>query len=402
MSVQCSAAGGRALVLAVALLALAACGEAGGSAAEETGDELPQKEAGDSGEAALVEAQQDAGDSNPPTGKTSGGAALIYHHVGEDTPPSTSVTPERFREHLDYLEDNDFNVWALPRLIETARAGGEIPPRTVAITFDDAYSSVYDEAFPLLAERDWPFTVFVPTEAIGGHDIYSDWDELREMEDAGATIANHSVNHPHMARARLDEDEDDWLERMEAEIVEAQAMLEQQLDDPARVFAWPYGESSPPVRELLRDHGFAGVGQQSGAIGPVNHDFTALPRFPIATGFDSLESFAQKTHTRPLPVTATEPAGGVLAADAGRPELELTLVEGAYRPGSVNCFSGGEPIAVERIADEPLRLRVRAEEKLPVGRTNYTCTAPATDGDYFLWFSFLWMKPQSDGHWYSD
>ncbi len=100
-----------------------------------------------------------------PLASAASGVVLEYHHVATDTPPSTSVTPTQFEAHMEHLSDNDFHVWSLPKLVETVRAGGDIPERTVALTFDDAYASVYDEVFPRLQERGWPFTVFVATES---------------------------------------------------------------------------------------------------------------------------------------------------------------------------------------------------------------------------------------------
>lgn len=35
---------------------------------------------------------------------------LQYHHVSDSTPAVTSIDPETFREHLQYLQDNNFNV----------------------------------------------------------------------------------------------------------------------------------------------------------------------------------------------------------------------------------------------------------------------------------------------------
>lgn len=329
------------------------------------------------------------------------GVILVYHHVDDETPEITSVTPDRYDQHLDYLADNDFHVWPLPRLIAAARQDQPIPDKTVAITFDDAYQSVYDEVFPRMQERGWSFTVFVPTDPIGGLDIYLDWDELREMEAAGVTIANHGVNHGHMARARQDETREEWLARMEGEIVDAQEVLADELEDPARIFAWPYGESSPAVEDLLRDLDFVGVGQHSGAVASYSHNFASLPRFPMTTGFDDLESFALKVRSRPLPVRATEPASGVLEADGPPPEVRLTLDPGDYRESRIACYVRGREIDTEIIADDPAILRARATEPVPVGRTTFNCTAPATSDNRWYWYSFLWMKPREHGRWYT-
>lgn len=329
------------------------------------------------------------------------GSAVVleYHHVAADTPPSTSVTPATFEKHMDYLARNDFHVWSLPRLVKRVRAGEEVPPRTVAITFDDAYVSVYREAWPRLRARGWPFTVFVTPDYVDrDYAQVTNWTQLREMEAAGVTIANHSLTHPHMV-ARGDRDRASWLARMRKQIVAAQERLEQELDKPARLFAWPFGEFTPPLQSLLTELGFVGFGQQSGAFGR-DSDFTALPRFPLAHGFASLDSFARKVNSRPLPVARVTPASGLVAADAERPWVELKLADGPFRPEQVHCYSGGTRAEIERVAGQPRRLRVRPGEALEVGRTKVNCTAPATDGDQWLWYSYLWMKPRPDGSWY--
>jgi peptidoglycan/xylan/chitin deacetylase (PgdA/CDA1 family) len=336
-----------------------------------------------------------------PFASAASGVVLEYHHVADDTPPSTSVTPATFEAHMDHLAENDFRVWPLPKLIETIREGGDVPERTVALTFDDGYASVYDEVFPRLQERGWPFTVFVATGSIDkGIDAFVSWDELREMEAAGVTIGNHSVDHAHMV-ARGDRGREEWLADARANIVDAQERLREELDAPARLFAWPFGEFSPPLQALLADLDYVGFGQQSGAVGP-DSDFTALPRYPLATGFDSLDSFALKVRSRPLPVADVQPGSGVLGPDASRPANTLTLEEGAYRPETVRCYIGGEPAGIEINADPPITLRVQPERTLGTGRTKVNCTAPATDSGQWFWYSHVWMKPNPDGSWYRD
>src|SRR5690625_7044832 len=42
---------------------------------------------------------------------------LLYHHVDDSTPASTSVSPQVFEQHLDWLEEHDYEVWPLERLV---------------------------------------------------------------------------------------------------------------------------------------------------------------------------------------------------------------------------------------------------------------------------------------------
>ncbi len=331
----------------------------------------------------------------------SSGVAFVYHHVSEDTPRSTSVTPASFEAHLRHLEENDYQVWSLADLVSAVDAGDDIPPRTVALTFDDAYESVYDTALPMLEARGWPLTIFVSTQYIDdGLRNYMTWDQLRSAEARGAAIANHSIDHPSMAAPTPGESEREWLARVRDDIERAQARLEAEVRAPVRHFAWPYGEYSPPVEALLEDLGFFGFAQRSGAIGP-HSPRTALPRYPMATGFDALDDFALKAASRPLPVIATRPESGVVAPDEDAPSATLTLAEGRYRADALQCYSRGETLPVERIGNDPLRIRIGpAEAPLRVGRTIFNCTAPASDANAWYWHSVLWMRPREDGSWY--
>lgn len=326
---------------------------------------------------------------------------LEYHHVAEDTPPSTSITPAAFAAQMDYLAEHDFNVLALDDIVARLRAGQSLPPRTVALTFDDAYRSVYTEVFPRLSDRGWPFTVFASTNYIDeGLNNHVTWDQLREMAAAGVTVGNHSLSHPHLVRRRSDESRAQWLDRVRREITGAQERLQQELDDPARLFAYPFGEYSHEVQRIVRELDFVGFGQQSGGFGPES-DFTNLPRFPLAGRSPGLDSFATKVRARPLPLRAVEPESGVLDPGVGRPSLRLTLGEGVAA-GAVSCYVGGRSMPVRQVGEAPPVLTVRPEQAIEPGRTKYNCTAPVRGADAWHWYSFVWMRPLADGNWYRE
>ncbi|MFT5219989.1 MAG: biofilm PGA synthesis lipoprotein PgaB [Planctomycetota bacterium] len=330
---------------------------------------------------------------------------LMYHNVAEDTPPSTSVTPQSFRQHMQFLADNNFNVWPLMKTLTILENGGVLPPKTVVITFDDAYQSVYSEAFPVLKSYGWPFTVFVTTNYIsGGYASFMNWQQLREIENSGAEIGNHSASHSHFIRKRRDESNALWRARVTAEINEAQAVLRAHLERPVMAHAYPYGEHNSELRELVANLGFFGLGQNSGAVSHAS-DFRALSRFPMATGYDLLDDFALKISTRALPVTVLAPDDGMLSLQSTIPELKLRLNNGNYKKSSINCFASGQQghIKVDWSDQNTNEIIVRANDVLNPGRTKYTCTAPSkTETGVFYWFSFLWMKPALDGSWYRE
>ncbi|MDH3641366.1 MAG: polysaccharide deacetylase family protein [Gammaproteobacteria bacterium] len=329
---------------------------------------------------------------------------LLYHHVAEDTPRSTSVSPRSFDSHMRLLEDEGYRVVRLQQIIAALVAGDTIDSRWVAITFDDGYRSVLTAAAPRLKKRGWPFTVFVNSDyADQGQGEYLGWEELRRLEKMGATIGNHSRAHDHLVWRRADEDHDAWQGRVAADIIHAQQRLEAELENPARVFSYPYGEFDSALSGLMTSLGFVSLGQQSGPVGVGTNPY-AIPRFPLGTGFDDVRSVAEKLRTEYLPLIDPPVPATILGEDALPPTLRLRVDTESARVSQLNCFVNGQPNAAVRWTDaETGELEVVAERTLRAGRSRYTCTAPvAGRSGVYYWHTHLWIKPLAEGSWYSE
>jgi peptidoglycan/xylan/chitin deacetylase (PgdA/CDA1 family) len=103
------------------------------------------------------------------------GDALVlgYHRVVadferevSDSAPSMLVSRAMLERHLDWLARR-FQVVSLDELQSRLdmRSRGDRP--IAAITFDDGYRDVYEQAFPLLMRKGLPATVFVVTDYVG-------------------------------------------------------------------------------------------------------------------------------------------------------------------------------------------------------------------------------------------
>ncbi len=320
--------------------------------------------------------------------------ALIYHHVASETPEITSVSPGAFTAQVDHLERNGYRVLPLAFLARALLEGRAVPAYSVAISFDDAWASIYHNARPPLAERGLPYTVFVSTEAVDrALPGFMTWDELRTLAAAGVEIGNHGHTHDHLLARRPGESRDDWLQRVRADIEHASRRIEAEIGRAPRLFAWPYGEFDADLLALVNDLGLIGFGQQSGAIGAISPR-GALPRFPVAGGYAGIERFAERVATLALPGRVLEPRWR-LTAGAAPPELRLEVAPSIPH---LNCFlESGVPIEVRRIA--PNQVRVRAAAALEPGRHKYTCTAPGGQPGRYYWFSHPWFVPTDDGRW---
>lgn len=325
---------------------------------------------------------------------------LLYHHVASDTPPITSVTPEQFGRHLDYLQAHGFHVLPLAELVEKLTHGQPVPEKSVAITFDDAYRSVFSEAVPMLAKHHWPFTVFVSTDYIDHHyGNYMSWAQLRQLQALGGSIGDHSLSHPHMLRRLPGESEQAWQVRARHQIEGAEKRLQQELGVSAKMFAYPYGEFDPELQALVAKLGYYGFGQQSGAVG-FDSDPTAIARFPLMGRYDDMKDFALRVTTRPLPVTLVDEKRTLLPADVRQPRLTIQLGKGGFSNKGVRCYFEGAPMPMQWLDRKAGIFAIESTQPLPAGRSKYTCTAPARDGHgVYYWYSHPWIIPRPDGSW---
>ncbi len=319
------------------------------------------------------------------------GVILVYHHVSTDTPASTSVTPAQFDAHLQALEEGEYRVWPLPRLLSAIFDQTEsVPEDVVVITFDDAYESVFTTARPRLNERGWPYSVFVNTGSIdAGHSPYMSWDQLRTLAGEGVTIGNHSEAHGPMSRPQAGESSEAWRQRVRADIAGAHRRLVDELGQAPEIFAYPYGEDSPELAEIVAERYRFALAQRSGPIGPLTNPLS-MPRFPMATGFASLDRLTLAIDTLPLPVRRVETAEP--APNGAIDWIRLTVDPGGFRAEQLACFSGsGEALPVSFEPGEVLVFQIDVSDVGQPGRNKINCTAPerAAMGKFY-WYSNQW------------
>lgn len=333
-----------------------------------------------------------------PPGDTSHGVILQYHHVSDTMPAITSISPKTFTEQLDWLAAHHFEVWPLAKLVDYVKQGKPTPQRVVAITFDDAYESIYTTAFPLLKQRGWPFTIFVATKYVESNQrYYLSWQQLKEMQAAGATIGNHTYDHTHLIRHLPGESKEAWQKRITDDIQHAAKMIEARLGTKPTLFVYPYGEYDDDVIAIVDKLGYTGFGQQSGAIGPGSL-FAVLPRFPMGGKYSRMETFPTKVMTLPLPIApeTMDP----LVGDNLQPTLTLHFTTSKLRLNQLVCY--GPDGITELARTSPTTYVARSKLPVPVGRSRYNCTMPVNGSSRFYWYSQLWIRKEPDGSWYPE
>ena len=306
---------------------------------------------------------------------------VMYHRFGEDDLPSTNIKLDQFEAHLDELSQGGYTVLPLPEIVNAIRDGRALPDRTIGITIDDAYLSVYTEAWPRLRRLGYPFTLFVATEAIDrGFERYMSWDQIRELQAAGVTIGSQTASHLHMAANSTDRNRDDLVRSNERFVSE--------LGQTPDYFAYPFGEASAEVQGVVREIGFAAAFGQHSGVTHATADPYYLPRFPLNEAFGDLERFQLVAGTLPLAVSDLTPRDPTLRANP--PTFGFTLVGEIPNPGALACFASDQgQTRLERLGP---RVEVRLDEPFAAGRARINCTVPAGDGRW-RWFGMQYYVP---------
>ena len=320
----------------------------------------------------------------PYAAKAEDGASLImYHRFGENDFPTTNVRLEQLDAHIKELTSGDYTVLAVPEIMRRLKAGETFPEKTVGITVDDAYLSVFTEAWPRFKKAGLPFTLFVATDPVDRkYSRYMTWAQMREMsQDPLVTIGSQTASHLHMIDASTD--------AIAADLKKSNGQFKKELGHVPNLIAYPYGEFDAHVVEAAKQAGFVGgFGQHSGAFGASDNVFH-LPRFAMNEHYGDVARLKTAASALPVPFTDFDPTDTVVSPDSNPPLVGFTVPNDLPRVGEMACFSNHQgKLKVEHLGP---RVEVRMSQALPQGRTRLNCTmptGPAGEGR-FRWLGHL-------------
>jgi len=191
---------------------------------------------------------------------------LLYHKVTSVPELGiTRTTSAGFRRQMQFLLEKGYKLHSLSGLADISEEASDEPNSSIkhiGLTFDDAYSSVYKNAFDVLSEFGFSATVFVPVNYIGRR---NDWDpgrfmmkfdhmgkgELKEWISAGNEVGCHSASHQHLSLVSK-------MDRY-SEIEGAGRRLEDLTGSKVNWFAPPFGWYDRHVLDTVQEAGYYGT-----------------------------------------------------------------------------------------------------------------------------------------------
>lgn len=323
-----------------------------------------------------------AGTAVAPADAADWAVVFMYHRFGESEWPATNIRMDQFQAHLEEIRTGGYTVLPLPQILERMRNAAELPDRTIAITVDDAYASVFTRAWPLLKAAGLPFTLFVSTDSVDrGSPGYMSWNQIRELKAAGVTIGSQTASHPHLP--------DIELEQVKIELDRAAQRIADETGERPTLFAYPFGEYGTAIQRIVAGRGYhAAFGQHSG-VAHTGDDRFGLPRFAMNETYGGADRFRLTAGSMPLPVRDRVPADLILQQNP--PAFGFTVDPSIPDVERIDCYASGQGrTKVEALGS---RVEVRLAEPFPPGRARINCTMPGPDGRW-RWYGVQFYIPR--------
>jgi glycosyltransferase involved in cell wall biosynthesis/peptidoglycan/xylan/chitin deacetylase (PgdA/CDA1 family) len=346
---------------------------------------------------------------------------LAYHAIEELDDPHIarySVGPRLFEEQIVALSSAGYTFLSADDLLEHL-AGRPLEPRSVLLTFDDAYESLFTNAAPILERLGIPAVVCVVSDEIGGHNA---WDtvagatrlplltgeQLAQLRAMGWEIASHSRRHAHLTSLKGAE--------LRADLTESRHAVSGLGLGATRLLAYPHGEHDARVRAAARRAGYsAALALTTGRGHPVPAGRYALPRVEVhcdTTPPDLLRLLAEPARSGPRDLLRREVYGLRRAALAGlrrhtpinparTPEEAPTMTITTTRTGVWCCdfdLAGDSTTSMVSAQDETeMRVLVRLHGE-PLGYLTVPRTGTPRDTDTIRAVAWRELRKPLEAH----
>jgi peptidoglycan/xylan/chitin deacetylase (PgdA/CDA1 family) len=203
---------------------------------------------------------------------------LTYHRVASDGDDTLYVSPDNFRQQMEYLSRKHYHVISLQELAEGIAHRKVFPRRSVVITFDDGYHDNFVNAYPVLRQYGFPATIFLISGYVSDKKEYLTWEEVRQMAASGIAFGAHTKDDVYLpgvseAAARV-------------QIQASKAEIEHNLGEKILFFCYPTGGFTTAIKDMVREAGFVAACTTNRGHDKFNRDLYALQRIK-ATNADS-------------------------------------------------------------------------------------------------------------------
>jgi len=184
---------------------------------------------------------------------------LCYHDFTTDLEATEMrIKASLFRDQMTALKKSGINVISLTDFLAWKSGQLQLPAQNVMITIDDGWRAVYEVAFPILKEYEFPFVLGLYTNFIGNGGRSLDKNMVKAMLQSGMEIASHSVSHPFPSTVKKEraKGQENYEEYLKKELGSSKISLEEDFKRKVISYIYPGGYFTKEMYPSLRASGY--------------------------------------------------------------------------------------------------------------------------------------------------
>jgi peptidoglycan/xylan/chitin deacetylase (PgdA/CDA1 family) len=183
---------------------------------------------------------------------------LCYHNLNPTTPGSMNMKPEKFDSQMKWLKDNGFTFIPLKEAVEYLQGERDsLPPKSIVLTADDGWASVYKYMYPIIRKYKIPTTLFIYPETISAGKNAMTWNELKELQQTGLfDIQGHTYSHPNFKHEKKGLSAQAYDKFVNHELATSRLILDEKLGIKVSLLAWPFGIYNSDLEDQARKAGY--------------------------------------------------------------------------------------------------------------------------------------------------
>lgn len=204
--------------------------------------------------------------------------AIVYHEVRDDLdlteqtavplvaandyaiklPSALFLNTLDFKRQMTYLVEQDFHFLTMQEIKDYYENDAQLPEKSILISFDDAYQSLYKTAYPILKDLRIPATLFLISgwvfDQVDDFNPKSSqvmsWSELEAMSDV-FELANHTHNLHNLIQPGINGVMAASFDELKTDLETCKPYVKHQ-----DTFAYPFGFYDEQLVERLSSLGF--------------------------------------------------------------------------------------------------------------------------------------------------
>jgi len=168
------------------------------------------------------------------------------------------IPTDKFRKQMEAIRDLGLNVISMEDFLAWKRGEKKIADKSILITIDDGWKSVYTDAYPVLKEFGYPFTVFLYTNYVDGGGSALTTAMIKEMQENGCTIGSHSISHPFPAAVKKERAKgpEKFTNYLTKELSDSRKILRKKFNSEVTSYAYPGGFVTGEMLPVATESGY--------------------------------------------------------------------------------------------------------------------------------------------------